>query len=64
MLESIKRFFQEHISSDGQMVQQASLEARLRLATAALLVEVSRVDLKEQDVEKKPSSRLCSINSA
>lgn len=50
MIEAIKRFFSERI--DGQAKPETgSEEQRMRLATAALLIETARADHSENDVE-------------
>lgn len=49
MLKTIKRFFSEHIATPA--LDPKGSEHRLQLATAALLLEVARVDFKEQDEE-------------
>lgn len=43
MLQHIKRFFEQHLAPDGDEAQRDP-EHALRLATAALLIEMTRMD--------------------
>jgi uncharacterized tellurite resistance protein B-like protein len=49
MLNAIKNFFEQNISSD----KSADVEHQLKLATAALLVEMMQQDHKVQDAERQ-----------
>lgn len=50
MLEAIKRFYTNHISPDS-VTNQNSPQRRLRLATAALLLEMAQADNERHSVE-------------
>lgn len=50
MLEAIKRFYTSHISPDSA-TNQGSTQRRLRLATAALLIEMAQADNERHSVE-------------
>ena len=50
MLEAIKRFYQERISPESDP-GDGSLEHRLQLATAALLIEMAQADSERDSVE-------------
>ena len=50
MLDTIKQFFNQHVlieQDDGH----ASIEHKIQLATAALLIELSRADFEQSDIE-------------
>jgi len=49
MIEAIKQFFSERIASRAE--PEDAGEQRMRLATAALLIEMARADHSEDDVE-------------
>jgi uncharacterized tellurite resistance protein B-like protein len=56
MLKGISRFFQEHIRPDEGQGGEAT-EQRLRLATAALLIEMTRADFTVTDAERAAVDR-------
>ncbi len=49
MIDAIKRFFAQHLETDG--AAEADLERRVRLAAAALLIETARADHSEEAAE-------------
>ena len=53
MLTSIKRYFQEHLRLDAAPPGPEEREHRLQLATTALLLEMARVDMTDQQVEEE-----------
>jgi uncharacterized tellurite resistance protein B-like protein len=57
MLKGISQFFQEHIRPDEGRDGQAT-EQRLQLATAALLIEMTRADFTVTDAERAAVDRL------
>lgn len=52
MLDSIRKFFREHMATDPA-ADAAAADSRARLAAAALLVEVVRSDHRFTDVERE-----------
>lgn len=56
MIKGISRFFQERIQP--QRVGGSSHEQRLRLATAALLIEMTRADFSVTDAERTEVDRV------
>lgn len=53
MIRRLQQFFNERIQSRVNMDQQGGGEQALRLATAALLIEVTRADYQVQQSERK-----------
>ena len=51
MLDAINRFFSEHLAAPGSDMDEEADEHRLRLATAALLIEVTRVERRDDPDE-------------
>ena len=51
MLQSLQRFFDGHVGGEGTDVDDP--EAQLRLATAALFVEMTRADFESSPIELK-----------
>lgn len=58
MIKGISRFFQERIRPDGDGQGGAGHEHQLRLATAALLIEMTRADFTVTDAERAAVDRL------
>jgi len=56
MIDQFKRFFENHLSSGANSARQ-SVEHRLRLATAALLLEMTRADGAVRQAEQAAVSR-------
>ncbi len=52
MLDSIRRFFREHIAPEPE-ADEAAMAARARVAAAALLVEVVRSDAEFSETERR-----------
>lgn len=52
MLRSFRRFFDEFLATPNTAESAAQNEHRLRLATAALLMEMARADFQEQASER------------
>jgi uncharacterized tellurite resistance protein B-like protein len=52
MIASIKKFFENNIQQDRE-VDDNTLEHSLQLATAALLIEISRADLDVKEEERR-----------
>ena len=55
MIKALQGFFDRHLSADDS--NEATPEKRLRLATAALFVEMIRVDFEVTSVERSSLSR-------
>lgn len=53
MLKAIKQFFEESISPDTKVDNRGDVEHRLKLATAALFIEMMQQDGKKTDSEEK-----------
>jgi len=53
MIGSIKRFFDEKLKPDERVTERKATDRNLKLATAALLIEVTRADSDIKDSEKK-----------
>ncbi|MCW8902019.1 MAG: TerB family tellurite resistance protein [Gammaproteobacteria bacterium] len=53
MLKAIKQFFEESMSSDSKLDNTGNVEHRLKLATAALFIEMMQQDAKKTDSEVK-----------
>jgi uncharacterized tellurite resistance protein B-like protein len=57
MIKNIQRYFEKHIGGSGQSLA-ADPDRRLHLAAAALLVEMARIDYKEDPGEIDEITRL------
>jgi len=53
MLKAVRQFFENHILAETQSQDGATCEHGLRLATAALLIEMSRADFKVSERERE-----------
>ena len=52
MLQAIQRFFETHIAPPGNEADQGKAEHSYQLATAALLIEMSRADYEVKQAER------------
>lgn len=53
MLKTIQRFFQDHLESSDAITSKEATDHALKLATAALLIEVTRADSTVRDEERR-----------
>ncbi|MCP4044117.1 MAG: TerB family tellurite resistance protein [Gammaproteobacteria bacterium] len=53
MINTIRQFFDQHILTDGSGGDGDDFEHRQRLATAALLIEMTRADFSVTDAEQQ-----------
>lgn len=53
MIRSLKRFFEDRLSHEKGVTSHKATEHTVRLATAALLIEVTRADSDVKDAERE-----------
>jgi len=53
MIKAIREFFEQHILAETASPDPAAVEHGLRLATASLLIEMTRADFSVKESEKK-----------
>jgi uncharacterized tellurite resistance protein B-like protein len=53
MLRALQEFFESNMRPSGSTTSEEDREHALRLATAALLIEMSRADFTEREVERE-----------
>jgi uncharacterized tellurite resistance protein B-like protein len=61
MLDSIRRFFQTRIQPEAESASEGRAEHALRLATAALLIEVSEADTRRDERQREAARRAVDV---